>query len=162
DQLVSAGELAEPGLAGGEHHEPGVQVEGEDLAHLETAVLAGAGHQEHRGGERIVLAQLAMGGEMHHARSPQELLHLPLLPRPSTRSAPPAFPPAPPPRRAEAGRASSTRAASPLPRRGGGPPAQPRVPPAGGGFGGPRAFGAKFPKRARAGQRGGGDAWAEP
>src|SRR5262245_18707847 len=54
-QLVAARQLAEARLTGREHDEPGLQVEPEDLAHLEPPVLTAAWHQEHRRGERIAL-----------------------------------------------------------------------------------------------------------
>src|SRR3989449_11236620 len=39
DEVVTARELAEAGLAGREHDEPGVEIEAEQLPHLEPPVL---------------------------------------------------------------------------------------------------------------------------
>src|SRR5437879_2591771 len=47
DEVVTARELAEAGLAGREHDEPSVEIEAKQLPHLDPPVLAVARGEEH-------------------------------------------------------------------------------------------------------------------
>src|SRR5437879_2596718 len=76
DQLVATRELAQARLARREHDQARVQVHAEELTDLEAAVLAVARHQQERGGERVLLVEHGVGGEVQHAGGRAERLRL--------------------------------------------------------------------------------------
>src|SRR5438034_4220392 len=63
DEVVTARELAEAGLAGREHDEPSVEIEAKQLPHLEPPVLTVARREQKRGGQRPDLVELGGHGD---------------------------------------------------------------------------------------------------
>ena len=67
--LVAGADLSQTRLACRQHDEPSLQVHAEDLANLEASILGVSGHQQEGRAQRILLTQLAVGGEVQHARA---------------------------------------------------------------------------------------------